>query len=83
MVLKNQKGGGVGFLIRNDITNITEEHEPNSINNSEHKWITIKGRTNIAICVMYFQESVNTNEAEQQFQELTTQINLLQKTHTE
>ena len=27
------------------------------------------------------QESVNTNEAEQQFQELTTQINLLQKTH--
>ena len=43
---RNEKGGGVGFLIRNDIGNITEEHEPNSNNNSEHKWITIKGRSN-------------------------------------
>ena len=33
------------------------------------------------MCNVWEQESANTNEAEQQFQELATQINLLQKTH--
>ena len=42
----------------------------------------MRGKTKIAMCVIYGkQESVSTVEDEEQFQDLTTQINLYQKTH--
>ena len=79
---RDNKGGGIGFLIRNDIRSLIEEPETEPDENTEIKWITVKGITNIAMGVIYGkQESASSNEAEEQFQNLTTQINLYQKTH--
>ena len=79
---ENKKGGGIGFLIRNDIKKLFEEHEVPNSNDTEIKWIKIKGKTNIALSVIYGkQESAKKEEAEQQFQELTTHTNMLQQTH--
>ena len=52
---------------------VVEEHEVPNSNDTEIKWIKIKGKTNIALAVIYGkQESAKKEEAEQQFQELTT-----------
>ena len=74
----HQEGGGVGFLIRNDIKDQIEEIEMTEENLMEKKWIKLKGKTNIAIAVIYGkQETTKKEEAEQQFEELITQINQL------
>ena len=39
---KKGGGGGIGFLIRNDIANIIEECEQNTDPKSETKWIRLK-----------------------------------------
>jgi exonuclease III len=74
--------GGVGLLIRNYITNLVEEHETKNNDSSEIKWIKLRGKTNIAIGVIYGkQETTRKEEVETQFQELATQTNILKKTH--
>ena len=77
---REEKGGGVGFLIRNDIKTLIEESNTPPNNFLESKWITVKGNANIAMGVIYGkQESATKDEAERQFQELTTAINRMQK----
>ena len=40
-------GGGIGFLIRNDIANIIDECEQNTDPKSETKWMTKNQTTNM------------------------------------
>ena len=79
---EGKEGGGVGFLIRNDIKNIIEEEtNTQSVNLIESKWIKLKNKSNIAIGVVYGkQETAKKEIAERQFEELTTKTNMLQKT---
>ena len=66
--------------IRDDIKGIIEESNTPPNNSLESKWIVIKGKSNIAIGVVYGkQETANKEEIEQQFQELTTETNMMQK----
>ena len=70
----------MGFLIKNDIQGTIEEcyTPPNKF--LESKWIVLKGKSNIAIGVVYgTQETAHKDEIEQQFQELTTKTNMMQK----
>ena len=48
-----QKGGGVGFLIRNDIKSLIEEMNTPPSTTLESKWITLKSASKIAIGVVY------------------------------
>jgi hypothetical protein len=74
------ENGGVGFLIRNDIRNLIEEYETNVTANTKSKWVILKGKINIAM--MYGkQESDSRDDVEKQFQNLTTEINGLQRKH--
>ena len=75
-----QKGGGVGFLIRNDIKSLIEEINTPPSTTLESKWITLKSASKIAIGVVYGkQETASKEEVEQQFQELTTVTNRMQQ----
>ena len=75
-----QKGGGVGFLIRNDIKSLIEEMNTPPSTTLESKWITLKSASKIAIGVVYGkQETASKEEVEQQFQELTTVTNRMQQ----
>ena len=71
----NKEGGGIGFLIRKDIINITEDIE--DLNpQSETKWIKLKTKTPINMAIMYGQqENTPINQITTQFQELTTNTN--------
>ena len=70
----------MGFLIRNGIKGLIEESNTPPNNFLERKWIVIKGKSNIAMGVIYGkQETANKDEIEQQFQELTTETNMMQK----
>ena len=70
----------MGFLIRNDIKGLIEESNTPQNDSLESKWIVIKGKSNIAMGVIYGkQETANKDEIEQQFQELTTETNMMQK----
>ena len=77
-----EKPGQQGRRDRFPNQNPNPEPETEPDENTEIKWITVKGITNIAMGVIYGkQESASANEAEEQFQNLTTQVNLYQKTH--
>ena len=71
----NKEGGGIGFLIRKVIINITEDIE--DLNpQSETKWIKLKTKKPINIAIMYGQqENTPINQITTQFQELTTNTN--------
>ena len=71
-----KQGGGIGFLIRNDIANITEviENEPDTI--TEMLWIEVKTHMPTYIGVIYgMQENEKPETLDRQYQEMTTQIN--------
>ena len=78
-----RKGGGIGFLVRNDLLNKMEKIEPDldeQNNITEVLWIKIKTQIPIHIGVVYGrQEADNPEKLDLQFQELTTQINKLQQ----
>ena len=74
---EKKKGGGVGFLIRDDIKNLTTDIQIET-SHTEIKWIRLKCKENIAIGVFYGkQENINQDDADDQFNELTTQTNLM------
>jgi len=75
---KDKQGGGIGFLIRNDIANLTETTEPNPNHSTETLWLKLKTRNPMHIGITYGkQENTQVEEIEEQFNELTTQINQL------
>ena len=71
----DKQGGGLGFLIRNDIANMTEtqdHHDPIT----ETLWLKIYTNPPIHIGIKYGkQENTRAELVDEQFQELTTQIN--------
>ena len=70
----SKTGGGIGFLIRNDISNITCE-DPNTKeeNNTETLWIKIRSKTTINIAVTYGpQENYRKEQTERYYHNLTT-----------
>ena len=74
------KGGGIGFLVRNDTKDLIEERKTPPSTNLESKWITLKGANKITIAVVYGkQETAIKEEVEYQFQELTTLTNRMQQ----
>ena len=81
---RDKNGGGVGFLIRNDIKGIVTESESPHSEYIENMWIKVKceKNTELLIGVIYgMQESRKKQDVERQFQELTTQTNRIQKKH--
>ena len=76
----DREGGGVGFLIRNDIKDKVEIIDTTDGTDTEILWIKLKSSTNIAIATMYGKQETTPKDAiENQFEELTTQVNQLQQ----
>ena len=69
---KNQAEGGIGFMIRTDISNMVEEIDgPSEL--TETKWIKLKTKNPIYIVVTYgHQENTPIDKVENQYHELTT-----------
>ena len=76
----DREGGGVGFLIRNDIKDKVQIIDTTEGTDSEILWIKLKSSTNIAIATMYGKQETSPKDTiENQFEELTTQVNQLQQ----
>jgi exonuclease III len=67
-------GGGIGILVRNDISNITSEDPCMKEDNSaETLWIKIRSKTTINIAVTYGpQENHRKEETKRYYKNLTT-----------
>ncbi len=74
-------GGGIGFLVRNDISNITSEDPCMKEDNSaETLWIKIRSKTTINIAVTYGpQENHRKEQTERYYHNLTTDTMRQQK----
>jgi exonuclease III len=77
----NKPGGGLGFLVRNDIKHLVgTEDSSNNEEEIEMQWANIKIGKGIAMGLFYGkQKSARKEEVERQFQELTTKINEKQR----
>ena len=72
---QNQAGGGIGCMIRTDISNMVEEIDgPNE--QAKTKWITLKTKNPICIAVTDGQQEHSPiDTVENQYQEPTTDTN--------
>ena len=78
---RNQHGGGVALLIREDIKHHINKPPELEDQDQEIKWIEFtSGKNKVYIGVYYGpQEKVSEEEAERQYSQLTTQITKLKK----
>ena len=74
-------GGGVAFLIRDDIKHLTKEVPNLEVQDQEIKWIEWKkGKQKLYIGIYYGpQEKCSDEEAERQFSQITSQVHKLKK----
>ena len=78
---KNHPGGGVAFILREDIANQIYEIKELEDNNQEILWIQIKNKNNKTFLGVFYglQEKASREEINRQYSQITTQIIKLKK----